>query len=260
MAMGGAYATYQLSVWHVPLLLAVVGGVGAGALLGVLVERVFIRRLREAGPTTQTVGTVAALTLAIAIASRIWGTLPVNSPRILPAGALRLGDGFVPWRQFGIFPISLAAAALLFALFQYTDLGLAMRGAAQNRRGAALRGVHPDRTAMLAWMLGGAFAALAGILLAGATQLDPFSVSLGVLPAFVAVLIGGLESMAGVCAGALIVGIVQGLVPFFGTLKPIGSVIQGQGAPELVLSLLALVVMALRGVRLATGDVRGDTL
>jgi len=258
MAMGGAYATYQLALWHLPLLVAVIAGVVTGALLGVLVERVFVRQLRSAGPTTQTVGTVAALTLSIALAGRIWGTLPVNAPRVLPRGALRLGDGFVPWTQFGIFPISLAGAGVLFFMFKYTDIGLAMRGAAQNRRGAALRGVDPDRTAMLAWVLGGGFAALAGILLAGATELDPFSVSLGVLPAFVAALIGGLESMPGVCIGALIVGIVQGMVPYMATLPRVGGVVQGQGAPELVLSVLALTVMALRGVRLATGDVRSE--
>ena len=101
---------------------------------------------------------------------------------------------------------------------------------------------------------------MAGILLAGATELDPFSVSLGVLPAFVAALIGGLESMPGVCLGALIVGIVQGMVPYLATLPKVGGVMQGQGAPELVLSVLALAVMATRGARLVAGDVRGETL
>src|SRR5260370_20866202 len=156
MAMGGAYATYQLARWHLPLAAAVLGGMLAGVLLGLLVERVFVRRLRSAGPTTQTVGTVAALTLAIPLAARIWGTLPVPAPRILPSGALHLGHDFVPWAQLGIFPIALAGAALLFFLSQFTDIGLAMRGAAQTRRGAALRGVDPDRTAALAWGLGGA--------------------------------------------------------------------------------------------------------
>jgi branched-subunit amino acid ABC-type transport system permease component len=260
LAMGGAYACYQLARWHVPLLLAVLGGVAAGALLGVLVERVFVRQLRSSGPTTQTVGTVAALSFAIAIASRTWGTLPVAAPRILPRGALTVGDGFVAWTKLGIFPIALSGTAVLFALFRYTDIGLAMRGAAQNRRGAALRGVDPDRTAMLAWVLGGAFAALAGILLAGASELDPFSVSLGVLPAFVAALIGGLESMPGVCAGAFIVGAVQGMVPAFARIPGLGALLQGQGAPELVLSVVALAVMALRGARLVTGDVRAEAL
>jgi branched-subunit amino acid ABC-type transport system permease component len=260
MAMSGAYATYQFAKWHVPLPAAVAGGIVAGGLLGILVERLFVRQLRSSGPTTQTVGTVAALSFAIAIASRIWGTLPVNAPQILPHGALRISDGFVAWTKLGIFPIALTGAAILFFLLKFTDIGLAMRGAAQNRRGAALRGVDPDRTAMLAWTIGGAFAALAGILLAGASELDPFSVSLGVLPAFVAALIGGLESMPGVCIGAFIVGTVQGMVPALTQVPVVSNLVQGQGAPELVLSILALAVMALRGARLVTGDVRSEAL
>jgi branched-chain amino acid transport system permease protein len=149
---------------------------------------------------------------------------------------------------------------VLFALFQFTDIGLAMRGAAQNRRGAALRGVDPDRTTAIAWVLGGAFAGLAGILFAGATTLDPFSISLGVLPAFVAALIGGLESMPGVCLGAAVVGFVQGMVPAAAHLPGIGGFLSGEGSPELVLGILALVVMALRGQRLVTGDVRAEAL
>jgi branched-chain amino acid transport system permease protein len=260
MAMGAAYTTYQLFRWHLPLPLAVVAGLAMGVAIGLAVEQVFVRGLRSAGPTTQTVGTVAALTLAIVVAARIWGTLPVTAPGVLPKGALQLPGGFVPWNLLGIFPIAMVGVALLFALFKFTDIGLAMRGAAQNRRGAALRGVDPDRTSALAWAIGGAFAGMAGILLAGATRLDPYSASLGVLPAFVAALIGGLESMPGVAVGAAIIGVTQGMVPALGGLPAIGKIVSGQGAPELVLGVLALAVMAFRGVRLATGDVRGDIL
>ena len=260
LATIAAYATYQLALWGVPVLVAAAAGVLAGALMGVAVERVLVRQLRGAGPTTQTVGTVAALTLAIAVASHVWGTLPVNAPRILPRGALQVLDGFVPYELLGVFPISVAAALLLFGIFRFTSIGLAMRGAAQNRRGAALRGVDPDRTAALAWLIGGALAGLAGILLSGATGLDPFAVSLGVLPAFVAALIGGLESAQGVLLGALIVGVVQGMVPALGLVPRIGPVFQTQGAPALVLAALALVVMAMRGSRLVGAEARTDTL
>lgn len=261
MAMGGAYASYSLHQTGLPVVIDVIGGIAFGAALGLFVERVFVRRLRAAGPTTQTVGTVAVLSLSIAIATRIYGSLPVANPtRVLPGGSMTIGDGFIPNDLLLIFPIGLAGAALLFGLFQFTDLGLAMRGAAQNRRGAALRGVNPDRTAALAWMIGGAFAALYGILTAGATELDPFSISLGVLPAFVAALIGGLESMPGVCIGAAIVGVVEGMVPVLGPLPGIGPIASGNGAPELVLGVLALAVMAMRGARLSTGDVRGEAM
>lgn len=260
MAMLGAYATYQLAVWHIPLVLSVAGGIAVGAVLGLVVERVFVRRLRAAGPTTQTVGTVAVLTFSIAVASRLWGTLPVSAPQVIPSKALYIGDGFVPWAQLAIFPIAVVGTFLMFGLFQYTDVGLAMRGAAQNRRGAALRGIDPDRTSAAAWGLGGAFAALVGILLAAATSLDPFTISLGVLPAFVAALLGGLESLPGVCLGAVVIGFVQGMVPAFGSVPGVGSLVHGQGTAELVLGIVALAVMATRGARLSTGDVRGDSL
>lgn len=262
MAMMGAYATYAaVTRFHLPVAVAVAAGVAMGAALGLLVEYVFVRRLRSAGPTTQTVGTVAALSLAIAVISVVFGTLPLpDVPRVFPRGAIRLGPGFIPFDQFGIFPVAVVGTALMFAIFQFTRVGLAMRGAAQNRRGAALRGVDPDRTAALAWMIGGAFAGLAGILLAGAEGLNPFSIALGVLPAFVAALIGGLESMPGVLGGAILVGVVQGMVPALAALPFIGLLVQGQGAPQLALGVVALIVMALRGARLSTGDVRGDAL
>jgi len=263
MAMLAAYTTYQFAVgWHLSLFLAILLGIAMGALLGFGIEAIFMRRLRPGGATVQTVGTVAVLTLAIAIVSRIFGTRPVtNMPTVLPAGALHLGrTGFVPWDQILIFPIALAAAAGLFALLQFTDLGLAMRGAAQNRRGAALRGVDPNRTASLAWIVGGAFAGLAGILLAGARGLDPFSIALGVLPAFVAALIGGLESMPGVLAGAAIVGIVEGMVPALGSVPQVSGLVNSPGAPEFVVGVLALAVMALRGQRLVATDIRAEAL
>jgi branched-chain amino acid transport system permease protein len=259
MAMGAAYVTYQFgSHWHTPVWLAVTVGIAFGGLFGVFLERVFIRQLRSAGPTTQTVGTVAVLTLTIAAAAQIFGSLPVSAPQVLPTGALQLGHGQVLWDLLLIFPIGVAGAIVLFALLQFTDIGLAMRGAAQNRRGAALRGIDPDRTTMLAWVIGGAYAGLAGILLS-------YGVALGVLPAFVAALIGGLDSMPGVLLGAVIVGLTQGLVPAIALLPKIGplnvaTVAQSQGAPQLVLGVLALVVMASRGSRLAAADTRSDTL
>lgn len=260
LAMGAAYVTYQAYQWQLPLPLCVVLGIAFGAVCGVLVEAIFVRRLRSAGPTSQTVGTVAFLSLSIAVATRKFGSLPVVAPAVIPRGAIRLAGGFVPYNLLFIFPIALAVAVLLFILFEFTDIGLKMRGAAQNRRGAALRGVNPDRTAALAWALAGGLAGLAGILLAGATGLDPFSLSLGFLPAFVAALIGGLESMPGVVVGAVIIGLVQGMVPLLQYVPVAGVIVQGQGTPQLALGVLALAVMALRGSRLVAADARADVL
>jgi branched-chain amino acid transport system permease protein len=251
MAMVGAYVTYEAYQVRIFLPIAVLLGVSGGGLLGFLLERFFVRRLRGSGATAQTVGTVAVLTLAVAVVSRMFGSLPVVPPRLFPDGAIRFGKGFEPYIQFGVFPVAILLAGVVFVIFRFTDIGLAMRGAALNRNGAALRGINPDFTASLAWVIGGALAAAAGILLAGASELDPYTISLGVLPAFVAALIGGLESMPGVVVGAAVIGLVQGLVPALSLIGPLSGVFGAQGAPALALGLVAFVAMAVRGGRLS---------
>jgi len=250
MVIVPAYMTYALAQ-HLPLGVAVIAGVASGSLVGLLVERIFIRTLRGESMTTQTVGTVAAFGVILALIAKVFGTTPLPMPSIFPQGFVHLGSSGIKYGSIGLFAVMLVLAAGMFALFRFTSLGLAMRGAAQNSRAAQLMGINPIRTTQVAWVLGGALAGIAGILLAGVTDLDPYNLSLQALPAFVAVLIGGLESLPGAVLGALIVGGVVGILP---GLPGLGSI---QGASQLVLMVIAFVVMARRGQRLTAGDLRG---
>jgi branched-chain amino acid transport system permease protein len=250
MVIVPAYVTYSLAQTQMPLPAAVFGGVLSGALLGLLVERLFVRTLRHQSVTTQTVGTVAAFGLILALISKIYGTTPLLMPAIFPPGLLHLGYSGIKYGAIGLFVTMLVLAALMFALFRFTSLGLAMRGAAENARAAMLMGINPLRTTQIAWALGGTLAGIAGILLASIISLEPFNLSLQALPAFVAVLIGGLESLGGALIGATVVGAVVGILP---GLPALGEV---QGMPQLVLVGVAFVVMARRGQRLTMGDMR----
>jgi sulfate-transporting ATPase len=254
MAMFPAYLFYTFTQAGLPMPLALVLGVASGAILGILVERVFVRRLRPQGPTAQTVGTVAVTGLLIALAAKIWGTTPLIAPQIFPEGQVDVAGAAVRYGAIGLFVVGIGISAALFAFFKFTEVGLAMRGAAQNRRAAALMGVDPDLAAAAAWGLGGALAALAGILLAALTNLDPYSLSLQVLPAFVAALIGGLESLLGALVGSFIAGLLFGLVPALAQIPVIGSIFRYSGATQLVLTILALVVMATRGRKFAGSE------
>ena len=109
-------------------------------------------------------------------------------------------------------------------------------------------------------MMGGALAAVAGILLAGVISLDPYGFPLQALPAFVAALIGGLGSMPGALTGATIVGLTTGFVPGLERISVLKSFAGSIGAPQAVLALLAFVVMAMRGEKLSASNVRSEGL
>jgi branched-chain amino acid transport system permease protein len=115
-------------------------------------------------------------------------------------------------------------------------------------------GVNPQLATSAAWVLGGATAAIAGILLAAVTILHPVVLSLQAVPALVAALIGGLGSLPGALIGAAIVGATLGLVPAVPSLKSV------EGSAQLMLAILALGVMAARGERYVATDVRGGAL
>ncbi len=252
MAMVPAYVVFSLSGWGIPVIPALILGVGSGAGLGWLVERVFVRPLREESETAQTVGTVAALGLILALAVRTWGATPQTAVGIFPNGGFDMGGSSIRWGEVGLLFVMLGVAGALFAVFKYTDLGLVMRGTAENRTAAALMGANPQRATNIAWMLGGGLAGLAGILLAAITNLDAFTLSLQALPAFVAALIGGLGSFPGAVVGGAIVGLAFGFVP---QLPVIGGM---TGAPQFVLAVIAIVAMANRGGGgLASATIRG---
>jgi branched-chain amino acid transport system permease protein len=258
MALIPAYVVYSLRSWGVPAPFALVLGVVAGALLGAFVELVFVRRLRKVSATAQTVGTVAVFGLGVAAVAKIWGTTPIRAQSIFPEGDILFGASGISYGQIGIIVTSFILTAALFALFRFTSLGLAMRGAASNRRAAALMGVNPDRTTQIAWMTGGGLAAVAGILLSGVVTLDPFVFPLQTLPAFVAALIGGLVSMPGALAGAAVVGLAGGIVPGLQVIPGLKGFATSIGAPEAVITVVALVAMALRGQKLVASDVRSE--
>jgi branched-subunit amino acid ABC-type transport system permease component len=253
MAMFPAFITYSLAP-HVGVYPATLVALVSGGLLGLGVERFVVRRLRSSSPTAQTVGTVAVLGLLIALAARLWGTTPLRAPSLFPEHTFRVGNATLSLAGIGLLVAAVVVAMLFMAVFRFTDLGLAMRAAADNRKAAGLMGIDPDRTTALAWFFAGTLAAFGGVLLAAATNLHPYILSLEVLPAFVAALIGGLSSERGALAGAAIVGLTIGIVP------SVQGLAHTTGAPQVALAVVAFLVMARRGQRIVATDVHAGGL
>ncbi|MGH2667904.1 MAG: ABC transporter permease subunit, partial [bacterium] len=105
MAMVPAYVVYSLSRSSVPAPFAVLIGVAAGALLGIGVQRVFIRRLRNETPSVQTVATVAALGLLVAVAAKVWGTSSLPAVRVFPDTFYEVGNSGIRAGEIGLFAV-----------------------------------------------------------------------------------------------------------------------------------------------------------
>jgi branched-chain amino acid transport system permease protein len=249
MAMLPAYIAYALAP-RTGKPVAVAAALLSGGLLGMLVERLVVRRLRSVSQTAQTVGTIAVFAVLVAVVAKLWGTNLLPGVSVVPHHAYRVGHALLSTEDIVLPFVAAVAALAFFALFRFTSLGLAMRLAADNRRAAALMGIDPERTTAAAWAIGGLFAGLGGILLAGDSGLHPYILSLQVLPAFVAALIGGLDSPAGALVGAGIVGLAIGIVPSIGLIN------EQVGAPQLALAIIAFVIMGLRGRKFQGSDVR----
>mgnify|MGYP003417853974 FL=1 len=129
--------------------------------------------------------------------------------KMLSVGGLAIGMEHVV-----IIATSIVLCALLFGLFRYTRIGIAMQAASQNQLAAHYMGIPVKRLNGLIWATSAAVAAVAGILLAPITFVHVNMGFIG-LKAFPAAVIGGFESLPGAIIGGLIIGVVESLAGFY---------------------------------------------
>ena len=246
----GALMTWWLSVQlGLPLWIAVLLALILSALLGLVIERLAIRPM-----TGQPLLSIILMTLALSqvlqgLALLLFGGAQRNFPQIFSAAdPYRITLPFVfndkpivvilkqnlTWS----FVVAVLSVVVIGAFFQFTKTGLAMRGTSEDHELAQSIGLPIHRMFGLSWALAGIVATVAGVLLATSSGLD-LSLSVVVLAAFPAVLLGGLESIPGALVGGLIIGLSQGLVA--ASKAPIV-----RNAAEIMPYVVLLIVLILR--------------
>lgn len=209
----GAYLTKGLPL-HLNLLI----GVAAGAVAGIVTERLVVRPLANRPKVTILVATAAVAIFLIA--AEFIGD--VHQKRIFPLEATWGGNA---GRAFGVIisherlliVLALAAAGGGLAyFFARTDLGLATQAASQEPTASRLMGIRPNRIAMMVWGMAGALGGLAGVLLPPLSS--NFTPAFGtidlLIPAFTAAVLGGMTSVPGAFVGGLLLGLVQNMAQF----------------------------------------------
>jgi len=204
--------------------------------IGAVVEFAVIRPLYKSSVLAQVVTFIGLLMIFHSLAGWIFGYTIKEFPSPFPQDAW-YGSAMMSAHEVGTIFIALAIVALLFAFFQLTPLGLALRAAAQNPASARLVGVPVGRMLMLGWGLAGAIGAVAGMMVAPVVFLDP-QMMLGVLLyAFAGALIGGIDSPVGAVIGGFLVGVLENLL---------GSYVVGT---ELKLSVALVLIIGVLIVR-----------
>ena len=220
------------------LAIAVVVAVVVGAVIGFLVEVVLIRPLyrRHIQQVLVTVGLSLAATAAV---QGVWGSDPHPLPK--PgwlSGTTQVAGAQLPNDRFLYVAVAAVVFLGLLALLRLTRLGLVIRAGVENRTAVEALGIDVQRTFTAVFALGGAVAALAGILYATyAGSVAPGQGASLLIFAFIVVVIGGMGSFAGTAVAAVVVGLVQQLANYYAA--------SGVGDLSVVL-LLALVLLVRR--------------
>lgn len=232
--------------------LVLVLGVIAPAI-GWAIHRFVARDLGEAPVSVSLVVTVGLFVGLIGLAQFIWPPEARTLPPFLPESGFTVGDTYVTAHQAITILASIAVALALYVLLDRTRVGTAMRAAVDNPMLLELFGGRPDRVAALSWAIGMSLAALAGILLTPVVGLNYYDLTLLVINAYAAAMVGRLTSLPLTFAGAMGLGIVQSFVVAY---LPNEGVMSGVRAVVPALFLFVLVV-AMPQAQLRIGQVRG---
>jgi len=216
MSMFSTFLVWTLwSVLGVPIVLAVLGGMVGGFLIGALLHKVAVAplgdpHLRPLSVVIVTIGLFLALNSA---AQLIWGTVDKPFDPWLNAGQVTIGGVAIAWQKISAVVVLAVMVLLFWLLFQKTKLGLAMRAVASNSESAGLCGVPVARMLMVGWGLAAAVGTVAGVFTAPGAALGSNLMQLTLIFGFAAITLGGFDSLAGAVVGGFVVGVLSSVVP-----------------------------------------------
>ncbi|WP_439579993.1 branched-chain amino acid ABC transporter permease [Elioraea sp.] len=211
--MLGAFAGATVTARTDSFALGVLAGVAASAAIALLLELTLIRRLYARDHLDQVLATYAVILIANESVKIVWGPQPIflGTPEAL-AGSVELIPGVpYPAYRLAIIGAGILAALFLWWLITRTRLGMLIRAGTTHRAIVQALGVNIQVLFALVFAIGGALAGLAGVM---AGPLLAVQVGMGeqiLILTFVVVVVGGLGSVRGAMAGALLVGLVDTL-------------------------------------------------
>jgi branched-chain amino acid transport system permease protein len=215
--MIGGYLGFAVISAHLSLPLAVAAGMAGAALISVVIEKVGYEPLRDAPVVTPMLSTLGFSIILQNVATNFWGSDPLQLPDDVLGGRITLGPVSIGDLQLVVLGATVALVAIIAYIVQRTQIGRALRAVAENRDVARLLGVPGSRIMLVAFMMSGALAGAAGVLITlHYAVITPYvGVEIG-LKAIAVMVIGGSSRIWGALIAGPLIGIAEVLTVAYG--------------------------------------------
>ncbi len=221
LVLVGAFICLSLSTtYKVPFLLAFLLTLVVAVLVGLLIERFFLRPMIGESVLSIIMLTIGLSSFLRGLVEVIWGTETRVFPPIFPTKPLNIGGIVLSQVYVWSFVLAILFLGIFTLFFKFTNEGIAMRAAADEEDAALSMGISIKRIYGLAWAIAALVAAVGGIVIGNINGVN-ISLSMMGLRVFPVVILGGLDSIPGAIVGGLTIGILENLAggyldPFFG--------------------------------------------
>ena len=210
--MVGAYIAFcGLQYWGVPPVLAILLAMVVCTVLGITIEGLAYRPLRQATSLAVLITAIGMSYLLQNIALMIWGANPKSFPTtFINSASLHLDKLNISSATLITIGVSVVIMVALTLFTTKTKLGKAMRCVSEDRGAAELMGINVNRTISVTFAIGSALAAIAGVLLCSSYPiLQPTTGSMPGIKAFTAAVFGGIGSIPGAMLGGVLLGVIE---------------------------------------------------
>jgi sulfate-transporting ATPase len=243
IGMIGAYAFYLGRQAGWPAVPAGLLAIFVSIAIGIGAQLLIMRPLRSAPAISRLIATLGIFALLLGFGQWEWGTDNARIvSAILPSGSVDLGAGIrVGTAQLTILGIGLALTAVLAVFYRRTRFGLATSAVAENQLASSALGISPDVIGTVNWVLGSVLATVAAILIVDLGTLEVENVTLLIIPAMAAALLGSFRSFPFTMGGGLLIGVIQSEAAW------LSSKFNGNGWGDAVPFLVIIAVLVIRG-------------
>jgi branched-chain amino acid transport system permease protein len=209
MATFTVYLCWQMTMWGVPLYLAIAVTMLISFVLGAAVFRLFVRPILDAPEEAIVVSCIGLFVAFEAICLWLWGSDSAQFPHLFSDKIWTVHGVRISANTVGVLLTLAVLATILAVIFKFTRMGLAMQAAAMERGNSAFAGIEVETMLMFGWGFASVFGFIAGGLAAPSLFLSPIMMFSVVIYSLAAASLGGWDSPAGAIIGGLVLGVVE---------------------------------------------------